>query len=734
VPAGTSPISNDTFTIRHDRTTPFDALAFVWNVQAQQEEEDEPETGSPGNVTLEGVSETSFNSTAVPVRFTITGATFSINPEDLIVYHNNKPVPANLTHISPSTVSISSVLVDGENSIILVAKDAQGLLVYDEVTLWAGSNTVVGTAFDPNGQPVSGADITARLGDDRNVNTTVTSANGVFQIDNLPTRTIILEASSAGNQFGSAAITGNAGSVQLTLIGFSKPSTIENNDFHLGTEGWNIRTESTVSIIPHQEGSMDTVQALPVTEPSMLSSKSSNLKEERRAKALRLQKEITAKGSEPSFAIQSPDSEAAAADTNQDLQLSTGGIHGAQSISRTFQTKPGTKSVTVRYRFITSEVPGGYFGTEFNDYFSVSVRSQNAGGQIAESNSMNGLGLGAFDPSGATAWRETTLSVNEDGDTVQVDLEVANVEDELFDSLLIVDFVQEKKLAITQLTLNDIDNMPLWHLSTAAHPYFNGNTRIHGTVTVEGASDDELESLVLEIIQGGAVVATAQLSQSVQETLIGPFGDAEKVEITNSQLLFELPSDEAANVNGTQDGTLTLRASAKSTKGEEATKTFETPIHLLVRYTANNRYGPRNGNQGGDDWVKPGLKAIVEHYEGITLSDFSNMNGGNNYPPHSSHRCGNDVDGRFEGYSARDAATAATIIGQLNDSPFGSGILMVFVTYEKKDTNLFWTAIKDVELDDGRRARDVIRDESGHGNHFHWRSTAKPIPACKKPK
>ena len=71
--------------------------------------------------------------------------------------------------------------------------------------------------------------------------------------------------------------------------------------------------------------------------------------------------------------------------------LNTSG-EGPESISRTFQIEEGVQEIKVRYKFITSEVPGGYFGTQYNDYFNVAIRSQVAGGSASESQTMNGLG------------------------------------------------------------------------------------------------------------------------------------------------------------------------------------------------------------------------------------------------------------------------------------------------------------------------------------------------------
>jgi hypothetical protein len=49
------------------------------------------------------------------------------------------------------------------------------------------------------------------------------------------------------------------------------------------------------------------------------------------------------------------------------------------------------------------------------------------------------------------------------------------------------------------------------------------------------------------------------------------------------------------------------------------------------------------------------VKEVAEHF-GLNYNDFSNMHGGA-FPPHGSHRTGNDVDLRFPGYQARNAAT-----------------------------------------------------------------------------
>jgi hypothetical protein len=654
------------------------------------------EPASPAQVSVVGVNKTGFNATASTVKFVVSGETLDTAPGSVLVLHNNTKVPDAAVQVSSSEVTLPSIAEEGLNELTLIARDSKGLGITYETGFWAGSQSLLVQVVDQGGQPLTGAAVTIRLNDDQSVRTQATSAGGQATFDKLPDRTFILEARDSSNRFASlAAIIGD--SPKLVLRGFDPPSPVDNNDFSQGTGGWNLDTDgdgkAPVEIVPHVEGSISSLPASATTLPRV--------------------------GRRAGFISPAPWTRAAIAPQadDMDLVLNTSG-EGPQSISRTFTIKPGTKNVTVRYRFITSEVPGGYFGTKYNDYFSVSIRSQQGGGAALESNSMNGLGLAAFDASGATAWREQDLPVDKEGDTIQVDLTVANVADDLLDSQVVVDIVKEKKLEITKLQLNDIDNNALQYLSTSAHTYFGGNTRIHGTITVEGAKDDSLTSLELEVLEGGAVAARANLAAGVRGTLLTAFGDDEKVEVTNSQLLFELPSAQAAAVNQQNNGNLTLRVRAKSQNGEEATKEFGA-VQKLVRYTGNNRYGGRDEGVGGDDWVKPSVRTVAEHFAGITWGDFSNMNGGP-FPPHQTHNDGNDIDGWFTGYNERNATTAQTIIDHLNDATYGSRILTVYVTYQQVSGNAFWEAIQKVTLNDGRQARDVIRPLGGHDTHFHW--------------
>jgi hypothetical protein len=410
---------------------------------------------SPATVTLSGASETAFNPQNVTLRFDAAGAALNTDPATVSVTVNGVVAPATSVQITGSSVTVPAALSEGRNEVALFASDTRARMVYRAATLWAGPYSMQVFVYDENGQPATGALVTARLGDDKEVKSASTSSAGSVSFNNLPNWTVILEASAGGNRIASVATNGGAGFAQLRLRAFNPPSAIDNDDFSLGTAGWETGT-APVFIIPHDEGTF-----VPLEEPSDFSSTSANLAaapaapaEDSAPSRAQLHAQMSAPGSrgvQQATAASGSVSALDAAEPDNDLVLATPG-EGPQTISRTFNVEPGTQEVQVRYKFVTTEVPGGYFGTQYNDYFNISLRTQAEGGAGTESQTMNGLGLSSFDAGGSTDWREFTLPVNEAGDTVQIDATVANVADGLLDSYLVVDVVAKPKVKIGDLT------------------------------------------------------------------------------------------------------------------------------------------------------------------------------------------------------------------------------------------------------------------------------------------
>jgi hypothetical protein len=73
-----------------------------------------------------------------------------------------------------------------------------------------------------------------------------------------------------------------------------------------------------------------------------------------------------------------------------DMVLTTSG-HGPVTLMRAFTVPPGSSTVAIRYRFVTQEFPGWY-GSQFDDTFSVLVRSKNLGTVVLQdASSLNSI-------------------------------------------------------------------------------------------------------------------------------------------------------------------------------------------------------------------------------------------------------------------------------------------------------------------------------------------------------
>jgi hypothetical protein len=380
-----------------------------------------------GALSLEGVTEAGLNSSEPTLKFALKTSTFASNPAELKLTINGEPIDPALVQLTPNQILIPVKLTDGRNDIAFKAYDSVGRPLYMNKTVWAGSNQLVVTIVDSNGAPFSGSvDVKLKLSDAPEIADTLKVSGGQATFSNVPGRTVILEAQAPDNSSGTAGAFGGDGTVKLQVFQFNQPDPVDNNDFSQGLAGY-VFGSSPVTLIPHTE-EVGPAKLPPAAVQANVTSASRIV---RHSAARQLM-------AAPVAATVAP----AAAGDNMDASLSTLG-EGPQRMSRTFTIKPGTSSVSVRYRFVTSEVPGGYFGSQYNDYFSVTIRSK-SGAAIMESNTMNGLGLAAFDANGSTAWKTLKLQTATQGDEVQVDLTVANVSDDLLDSEIIVDLISEK--------------------------------------------------------------------------------------------------------------------------------------------------------------------------------------------------------------------------------------------------------------------------------------------------
>lgn len=591
----------------------------------------------------------------------------SADKEDVVVYHNKKMVAPDRVTIADGKIVLNKLFVSGQNEVSLHYRD-QASQSFDvtEASLWAGDQILEVSVVDVNQKPVPSALVHVVLGDDEQAQASdTTDPSGKVSLKNIPARTLYVTASQ-GDLYGAMPVAGDVRKLTLVVKAMNQPSSVANNDFSQGLEGWTLEGGNTEIV----EGGQ--------------------------AKYQKLLHGI-----------------AAVAGETPQLSLGTKG-KGPSSATRTFHLKPGKKAVGVRVKFITKEVPGGFFGSEFNDYFSISIRS--ASGKFKSyGNSMNALGLSSFDSAGATDWYQLTLDGLSEQEVVEVKATVANVADGLYDSTLVVEGIEEKSLSVEEAKLYDIDSSDLGLLSLDNHPYFNGNSRVFAKFKVTGSVGDALQSMALEVSANGKQLSEVNLSAALGAEVFRDFTGTGEISILQPTLAFEIPG---SLLTDEETDKVTLRLKAISKEGETAYYSLGA-FQRLVKYDGSNRYGTRDEAVGGDDWILPKHLDKLKALKDSTFNDFANMNGGK-FSPHSSHRTGADVDGWFDGYNGRDEATVDKLISYLESSA-GKNIQIMFVTYSKVEQDKFWQAIKDKELSDGRALKHVILPEAGHDTHYHVR-------------
>jgi hypothetical protein len=354
---------------------------------------------SSGSLSIKEEVLRAIQSRTTTIEVDVADAVLTPIKDEVEVRINSVNVPSSALRFRGGGFTINSLLLsEGRNSLVVNAKDEKGRSLNGEFTLWAGSKTLIVNIVDAQNQSVQGVSVEVVLGDDANIKLKgVSDAGGQVRFINVPDRTMSIAALASNGLFANTPVTGAAGVVRVQLKDFNTASPIDNNDFAGGTlSGWQVSSSASIVTNNPTDGSLS-------------------------ASALR-------------YAI-------SASSNNWDMKLVTIG-EGPQSASRTAVLSPGAKALKIRYRFVTSEVPGGYFGSKYNDYFSITLRTKAGGGFVSDGSTMNALGLAAFDPQGRTAWREVSLPISDSGDTFQADITVANVGDGAYDSYILIDKVE----------------------------------------------------------------------------------------------------------------------------------------------------------------------------------------------------------------------------------------------------------------------------------------------------
>ena len=187
IPAGTSfGLHEGTIHVRSGNQTIPQTLKVSIDVSQSVDLPSEIEPLSPAVISLSGVSEKDFNPSSSTIGLGISGSTFDTDPTGVQIFLNGIQVPAANVQITPTLITFSADLFDDKNELSFFGFDAEGRIVHKAATLWAGDFTLTVSIKDENNQPASGALVTARLGDDKEVKATATSVSGSRALTSFP--------------------------------------------------------------------------------------------------------------------------------------------------------------------------------------------------------------------------------------------------------------------------------------------------------------------------------------------------------------------------------------------------------------------------------------------------------------------------------------------------------------------------------------------------------------------
>ncbi len=354
-------------------------------------------------------------------------------------------------------------------------------------------------------------------------------------------------------------------------------------------------------------------------------------------------------------------------------------------------------------------------------------------------------------------WRELVLPVDANDTQVTATVAVANAVDPAIVSLIQADFEAEVQYSAAMKLVEYWDTPErtryedLKYLSIGAHTdVWNDITPIHGTLDIQGPPGATLTSLVLDVVEGSTLKATAQLSAAARAQLIGvPFGRSGWIHVSDpNTTLYELLGSNTHAIS-LADGTVTLRlrgtystgVPVRNAQGQDVTLS----VQKLVRYAGTNRFGNVRPNQpdprdkdtcgvgsldsypnypcGGDDWYRPYFTGVLSQLNAnanaLAYNDFSNLNGGR-FPPHKGHRRGDGVDVRFvnAALQRRDAAHLDALVALLRTDA-GRHVIQVGTAFGPDFAEALQRADQLV-LANGKHPSQVIKRWDSHTDHMHF--------------
>lgn len=272
---------------------------------------------------------------------------------------------------------------------------------------------------------------------------------------------------------------------------------------------------------------------------------------------------------------------------------------------------------------------------------------------------------------------------------------------------------------------NDIEQ-PLKQISLDTHEFYQGCTRVRASFVLVAPAGAKITGMELLLFKGaipmGCVLRRGYPLDSAGVGAVVPKKGSLDFSRSNA-ITFRIPM-AGIDPDIFEDNTKITATLIVTTSHGAAETVLPKTLKPLVRIGGSaKRYSGRDAEEGGDDWVIPSLRPVLEYFSenhGIYINDISKMNGGK-FPPHKTHKFGAEVDVRttFNRNDFKiDQSLADKIVEMLGDPIHGPKIKEVLVTFDSTSTPDFHKRMN-LSTVRGTKALLYLRNVKGHSDHIH---------------
>lgn len=700
-------------------------------------EDSEGENISNGEFVLTSPQENTISGLDANLVFQVLNADLADSP--ISIERNSVSINPSV-EVNGNIVMVSGALKNGINKFEITGLDTSGNTIISELTIWSGGNDLVIEVLDENNIKIPNAEVKIFLDKGGYSFTKVADSDGNVTFNNLPDGFELGITGTSGPKFGSKVTRSIDSTETLTLRSPNPASSIDNNDFSQGTDGWdtsNALTEIVSSNLPGEGNDLviktfrngESIVRRTFVHPNQGDTLKLGYKFE--AENLNDRFEITIRG------VNSGKISRKSGSINSFSGENDFNLEGSISASETFSLSSD---------FIT------YKTTSENELIEVEIKLIS---QVSESSSILNKFINSFAPS---AYAQSNVSSTS---LTVFDLFASLSGDITVNNFAIIDYVIKQPGNGDPQIFNFSKNIEYLSVGPFGDELSNlsviEENILIGDIDISLPSGSTYKVLGLQVIQKDRVKRIINLPEGTGDYSFNPDGSfvfsATKGilgSFSNEGDLFDPISPVQIKLVIGAEGTLESADCSQSklwTCFSYIPNSFiNSPfLYPLTRNGTANRYsedrddardpgdifgdsGREEGApiakyiEGGDDWARlfttQRLAGISEVLGSFSYNDISNINGGF-FRPHKNHQDGLGVDARTKTVFRKNKGFNSDTYKEFESffDKNSNNIEKVILTYnsQKAFVNYIKTRCSPAKMP----AIDILRHDIEHNDHFH---------------